>query len=80
MGRKKKLFLIKCGQNKYGREQYVHCYSDCNEWDISAVPSYLDRISVNNLYKRVVKEYDEKLKDEFFKRRNRDINFEIVEI
>lgn len=51
--------VITAGKNRLDRQQYIACYDDCEDWNISAVPSIINKTRAINVLNKVKREWPE---------------------
>lgn len=73
-------WVVTAGLNRVGRQRYVSIYTDCDDLDISVVPSPVSKTKALEVLARIKKEYKEKQNKTTatIAKRTEEITFEIA--
>ena len=72
--------VITAGKTKTGRQQYISSYKDCDDWDISVIPTITNQTRAYQVLAKVKKELPILHKSRNWAHMQKDTPLEIIEV
>lgn len=72
--------VITAGKTKQGRQQYIASYGDCEDWNISVVPTITTKTRAYEVLSKVKRELPILMEKRKWAHIQKDIQLEIVEV